>query len=276
MRVGIFGAGRLAQAILAEAERMGREKIEIAWTLHRGQKPSDVPGGQDVDVAIDASSAAGVPAHIEWAISRGVPLVIGTTNWEMPGLAARVGESTALLVAPNFSFGISLVRRMARMIGFFAAQDTEAEVAIFEHHHSAKLDSPSGTAKSLANAVLGACPRYESWTLGPHSADMLDISVMRTGSEIGYHEIILDSPFEQIKVSHRARDRRLFAIGALKTAGWIRGRKGLFTMDDVVGDLLGEGKMTRKTGEPRVKDEGTAMPKKRDPRKTGSALKLGA
>jgi 4-hydroxy-tetrahydrodipicolinate reductase len=276
MRVGVFGAGRLAQAILAEAERMGKDKVEIAWALHRDQKPSDIAGGQNVDVAIDASSAAGVPAHIEWAIAQGVPLVIGTTNWEMPGLAARVGNSTALLVAPNFSFGISLVRRMARMIGFFASQDTEAEVAIFEHHHSAKQDSPSGTAKSLANAVLGACPRYEGWTLGPHAADKLDISVMRTGSETGYHEIILDSPFEQIKVSHRARDRRLFAIGALKTAGWIRGRKGLFTMDDVVGDLLGEGKMTRKTGEPRVKDVVAKESKKQNFRKTESALRLGA
>lgn len=275
MRVGIFGSGRLAQAILAEAGRLEKERIEIAWTLHRDQVPSDIPGGQNIDVAIDASSGVAVPAHIEWAISRGIPLVIGTTNWELPSLAARVGESTALLVAPNFSFGISLVRRMARMIGFFAAQDTEAEVAIFEHHHSAKLDSPSGTAKSLANAVLGACPRYEGWTLGPHAADKMDISVMRTGSETGYHEIILDSPFEQIKVSHRARDRRLFAIGALKAASWIRGRKGLFTMDDVVGDLLGEGKQTRKTGEPRVKDLGTSL-SKRKTRKTGLAVRVGA
>jgi 4-hydroxy-tetrahydrodipicolinate reductase len=237
MRIGIFGAGKLAQAIRAEAENSGG-RVEVAWMLHRDQMPDAAAA---VDVAIDASAAGGVAAHLDWALARRVPLVVGATGFDAPDLPAKVGRSGgAVLIAPNFSIGVCLVRRMAGMLGLFAAQDSSASIALFEHHHQAKADAPSGTAKSLAQAVMDFCPRYDGWTLGGHAEGKLGISALRAGFEVGYHEIILDTPYEQIKVTHRARDRRLFAMGALKAATWILGRTGFFSMDDVVGDLLGE------------------------------------
>jgi 4-hydroxy-tetrahydrodipicolinate reductase len=117
--------------------------------------------------------------------------------------------------------------------------DIEADLGIVEHHHKMKADSPSGTAISLAEAVEATCPRYTGWKIGSWEKDKINIASLRSGFEIGRHELVLDSPLESLTITHRAKDRRVFAAGAMKAALWIWGRKGLFTMDDFASDIFG-------------------------------------
>lgn len=236
MRLGIFGRGRLGGAIATEIARYtaSPDALELAWTEGREPGPRS-----RVEVAVDASNAAAVDEHLAWALETGTDLVFAVTGWKMPDLEQRVGGRIGVLVAPNLSTGVALMRRLARMMGAYAAGDPDSDLGVFEHHHKMKLDAPSGTATNLAAAMLASCPRYSGWTMGEYQKDKINISSLRSGLEIGRHDIILDAPFESLTISHRAKDRRVFAAGAMKAATWIWGRKGVFTMDDLASDAFG-------------------------------------
>jgi len=231
VRVGIFGRGRLGTAVV-ECSREAKN-LTVAWALGRGYAPRS-----PVDVALDASRAEAVRDHLEWALATGADMVIGTSGWDIPDLKDLVGDRIGVLVAPNFSLGAALLRRFSLALGRFAAAYPEADLGVSEQHHRKKLDSPSGTAKSLAAALLEGCPRYKSWGTAPVEPDVISISSLRTGYEIGHHEVLLDAPSETITLTHSARSRNLFAQGALEALRWIRGRKGLYCFDDMAAELI--------------------------------------
>lgn len=231
MRIGIFGRGRLGQA-LAEAVTAAPD-LELAWSLGREGEP-DAP----VDLALDASAAGAVASHLDWALTTGTDLVIGATGWELPELDARVADRIGVLTAPNFSLAVALMARFALVMGRFAALDPALDPYLFEHHHRLKADAPSGTAQRLAQAVLAGCPRKTAWTLGPPSPHELNIAVARAGSEFGKHTVALDGPAEVLELTHQARSRAVFAQGALQAARWLRGRKGRFSFDQFAQETL--------------------------------------
>lgn len=239
MRLGIFGRGRLGGAIATEIARYtaSPEAVELVWT--EGREPG--PRAR-VEVAVDASHASVVGEHVEWALESGTDLVVATTGWNIPDLEKKVEGRIGLLVASNLSMGVALMRRLALLLAAYAAADQEADLGIIEHHHKMKLDAPSGTALSLAAAALSACPRYSSWNTGAWQKDKINIASLRSGFEIGRHELSLDSVFETLTISHRAKDRRVFASGAMRGARWIWGRKGVFTMDDLAAEEFGTDK----------------------------------
>ncbi len=236
MRLGIFGRGRLGGAIATEIAKFTSDPgaLELAWT--EGREPC---ARSRVEVAVDASAAAAVEEHLDWALRTGTDLVIATTGWKIPDIQERVGSRIGVLLAPNLSTGVALVRRLAALLGSYAAMEQDSDLGIVEHHHKMKADAPSGTAISLAEAVKASCPRYSGWKMGSWEKDKINIASLRSGFEIGRHEIVLDSPLESIVVTHRAKDRRVFASGAMKAALWIWGRKGLFTMDDFAAEVFG-------------------------------------
>lgn len=228
LRVGLFGAGRLGRAIAA---RLGPQ---LAWQITR-QPPPAAP----VDVAIEASSGSAVAARVEWALAHGTPLVIGSTGWELPDLAARVGERIGIVTAPNFSLGVALLRRFSLVLARFAARDAALDPYLIEHHQAKKHDAPSGTAKLLATTLLDGCPRKRSWSIGgPLRPDELSVAVVRAGSTYSEHRVGVDAPDEVLELVHTARSAGAFADGALAAARWIRNRKGVFTMDDVARSVL--------------------------------------
>lgn len=230
LKIGVFGAGRLGGAIAAEARARGA----LAWNVTREAPPEGA-----VDAAVEASVAEAVPARLAWALERGVPLVIGTTGWSIPALAERVGERIGVVVAPNFSLGVALVARLARVLGGFAALDPSRDPYVLEHHHQRKHDAPSGTAKMLARTIMAACPRKTEWTLGgPVAPHQLSVGVVRAGSTYSSHVVGVDAPGEVIEVHHAARSAAVFAQGALAACRWVQGRRGVFGMDDVARDLL--------------------------------------
>lgn len=236
MRIGVFGRGRLGGAIATEVARFtaSPDALELAWT-----EGKDAGNRARVEVAIDASAAAAVEEHLAWAIETGTDLVIATTGWKIPDLERRVGGRIGVLLAPNLSTGVALMRKIAQVLGAYAAQDLDSDLGIVEHHHRMKQDAPSGTAISLAQAVQASCPRYTGWNMGSYEKDRVNIASLRSGYEIGRHELILDSAFETLTIVHHAKDRKVFAAGAMRAAKWIWGRKGIYTMDDLASEQFG-------------------------------------
>lgn len=228
LRLGVFGRGRLGSAIAAEAP-----PGLLAWTVDMGEAP-----GSPVDVVIDASVAEAVETHLDWALEAGTDLVIGATGWSMPDLAARVDGRIGVLTASNFSLSVALMARLATVLGRFAALEPARDPYLLEHHHRLKADAPSGTAKTLAAAVMSGCPRKTEWVLGTAAPHQLSVGVVRAGAEYGTHTVGIDAPAEVLEITHTARSRAPFAQGALAAARWLHGRKGLFTMDDLAADLL--------------------------------------
>ncbi len=231
MKIGVFGKGRLGSAI---AELAGPD---LAWCVGRNELPL-----KNVDVAIDASSAAVVLQHLDWCINHGVDFLIGTTGWDVPDLVERVGEKIAVLTAPNFSLTVALYARLSLVLARFAAQDESRDPYLVEHHHARKHDAPSGTAKLLAGTLMKGCPRKTEWVIPSVSQNVkpfqLNVSSIRAGHTYSSHIVGLDSPGEVMELHHSARSAMPYAEGALQAAQWIQGRKGLFTMAEVAKELL--------------------------------------
>lgn len=226
--LGLFGTGRLGSAIRRLAD--GRSDLEVRWAVGR----EDVPTGPDgpVDVAVDVSSGDAVGAHLDWAQRTGTDLVIGATGWD-PSLVERE-LGIRVLVAPNFSLGVALVRRLTAALGGYAAAQAASgpvDLAVTETHHRHKVDAPSGTALTLREALArGAGTRLED----------VQTTSLRLGEVIGDHEVTVASGLESITLRHTAHDRDLFASGALTAAGWLTRRPtaGLYTLDDLAEDQL--------------------------------------
>jgi 4-hydroxy-tetrahydrodipicolinate reductase len=227
LRIGLFGRGRLGAAIAQEAQGA------LQWQIGREPIPAAA-----VDVAIDASVAEAVATHLAWALETRTDLVIGATGWALPDLEDRVAGRIGVLVASNFSLTVALMERLALVLGRFAALDSDRDPYLLERHHRLKADAPSGTAKTLAAALMAGCPRKTEWTLGSAAPHQLSLGVVRAGAEFGTHSIGLDAPSEVLEITHRARSRAPFAQGALEAAHWLHGRKGVFTMEHLAQDKL--------------------------------------
>lgn len=224
--IAIIGDGKMGRTIAQMVQERGWHLTAMLAAEHNKDGVGITRRALgDPDVAIEFTEPASAVANIMACIHEGVPVVVGTTGWydALPSIAATANEEGAsLLWAPNFSIGVTLFVELARDAARVMANSGFA-AAMVETHHSAKKDKPSGTALAIVNAM--------EEPLGMR----IPVTSVRTGSVPGTHEIIFDSQFEQIVMRHEARDRRVFADGALRAAEWLRGKKGVFTMRDVLG-----------------------------------------
>ncbi|MGD8276468.1 MAG: dihydrodipicolinate reductase C-terminal domain-containing protein [Gemmatimonadota bacterium] len=226
MRLAIIGDGRMGRAVAGLAEERGFEVVALIG-VEGNAHGAGITGERlaAAEVAVEFTEPAAAADNALACIAAGVPVVVGTTGWydRLPQVEAAVAEGDgALLWAPNFSVGVVLFRALLERAGaLFAGAGFGA--SIVETHHAAKKDAPSGTALSLGR-VFGAAAGAEP-----------EITSIRLGHVPGTHALVLDGPFEQIRLEHEARDRRVFADGALRAAAWLRGRRGVFTMNDVLG-----------------------------------------
>jgi 4-hydroxy-tetrahydrodipicolinate reductase len=176
-------------------------------------------------VAIEFTTPDAAPDNIRACAAAGCPVVVGTTGWyaQRDALSAEVQQrGGAMLSAPNFSVGVAVFDRVVAEAARLFARLEGFDAHLIETHHAAKKDAPSGTAGALAHTAEAALGRA------------IPITSIRTGSVPGTHEVIFDAPFEQVRLVHEARDRRVFAEGALVAARWLVGRRGIFTMRDVL------------------------------------------
>jgi 4-hydroxy-tetrahydrodipicolinate reductase len=224
--VAIIGDGKMGQSIRDLA-------IARGWRIAAfiGERESANGSGLtkttlgDADVAVEFSEPKAAVANIKAVLRAGVPIVVGTTGWydelsEITRIAHASG--TALLWSPNYSLGVNILIELARYAGTLMQPLEEFDAHIVETHHAKKKDAPSGTAIVIGKAASDALGRP------------IPTTSVRTGSVPGTHEIIFDGTFEQLTLSHVARDRRVFAEGALAAAEWLIGKKGVFTMRDVL------------------------------------------
>lgn len=219
--LALIGMGRMGRALAELAPQRGFEVV--ARIGHAEPITRESLGG--AAVAIEFTVPAAAAANVLACAAVGCPVVVGTTGWydQLSAVRAEVGRAGAgLLYAPNFSLGVAIFDRVVAEAARLFAGAPGFDAHLVETHHVAKKDAPSGTAAALARTAEVA------------SGKPLPITSVRVGAVPGTHELVFDAPFEQVRLVHEARDRRVFAEGALAAARWLIGRRGVFTMQDVL------------------------------------------
>jgi 4-hydroxy-tetrahydrodipicolinate reductase len=227
MSLVIIGHGRMGRLVEQYAVAHG---FTIAGIVTEETGPALLKSRdvRDVEAVIDFSAGPAVKTNLMLVAERGWNAVIGTTGWngdeaECRALVARTG--IGVIASANFSLGMNVFRRIAEDAARRFAVMQEVGAWIHEAHHVKKKDAPSGTALMLKDAIEKA-----GYTRN------VDMSSTRAGSIPGTHQIGFDAPTETVTLTHTVRDRAVFAHGALEAARWIAGRRGWFTMDDLIND----------------------------------------
>ncbi len=242
MKIALIGYGKMGHMIEGIALSRGHEIVAVIDKDNREDLGSDA--FKSADVAIEFSTPATAVDNIKACFDAGVPVVVGTTGWlaAMPELKelCDAGKGT-LLYASNFSVGVNIFfavnRYLARLMGAFP-QYTPRMV---ETHHIHKLDHPSGTAITLAEEIAQENPRIGGWhedgadgrSEKLHEGEMMVIDHIRSGEVPGIHTIDWDSPVDSISITHSAKSREGFALGAVIAAEWLKDKKGFHTIGEV-------------------------------------------
>ncbi|MEO7455993.1 MAG: dihydrodipicolinate reductase C-terminal domain-containing protein [Gemmatimonadaceae bacterium] len=219
--LALIGMGRMGRALALLARERG---FVVVATIGAGDTVSRETL-RDAQVAIEFTAPHAAAANVRACVAAGCPVVVGTTGWydDLPAVRADVMQAGgALLTAANFSVGVAIFTQVAAEASRLFARAPGFEAHMIETHHSAKKDAPSGTAGMLARVAEDA------------SGAPMPITSVRVGSVPGTHELVFDAPFEQVRLVHEARDRRVFAEGALVAARWLVGRRGTYEMKDVL------------------------------------------
>lgn len=208
--------GRLVEQLAPE------HGCEIAGRIDVGSGDWSAPA----DVAVDFSTAEALRDNFRRYVDRGLGVVIGTTGWSAHEAELRRHAEAAhlgVVASANFSIGVNLFQLMVAEAARLMQAHEQYGAWIHEAHHAAKRDAPSGTALVLRDIMVGASYKRP-----------IDMSSTRAGAIPGTHTVGFDGASDTIELTHTARDRRGFAAGALLAARWLEGRRGWFTMQDVL------------------------------------------
>lgn len=242
VRIALVGYGSMGK----ELERLASHYACQMEQIFTAKRPLSSAQAKDMnfDVAIDFSLPTTVLENVGFLANHGKNIVLGTTGWmqHKEALTTIVRESGIGLVwGTNFSVGVQIFSHLVRAAAEFAGRFDDYDVALHELHHTRKLDSPSGTALSLAALIQEALPRKAALLTdtshGRIASEALHVSSTRVGETPGTHTFYLDSLPDTIEITHRARNRSGFAIGALRTAQWLRGRQGMMEFSEVFPQL---------------------------------------
>ena len=225
MRVLLLGHGRMGRLVESLAPEYG---ATIAGVISEQSGERAIADGQfgDVDVAIDFTLADAVPKNLPQLAARKINVVIGTTGWsaresDMKAVAERAG--IGVMAAANFSLGMNVFQLAVEEASRNVARYQEFGAWIHEAHHVMKKDAPSGTALAIRAGMIGA--GYDR---------PIDVSSTRAGHVPGKHTVGFDGPSETIELTHTVRDRAVFARGALTAAKWLVGKRGWFSIRDLI------------------------------------------
>lgn len=242
MKLALVGYGRMGRAVEAVAVEVGHEVV------------ARIDAGDDLDeralagaeVAIDFTLPEAAVPNIRKVARAGVDVVVGTTGWydELDEARKAVEDAgTGLIYAPNFSVGVQFFFRAARALAELVDAVDLYDVHVHEAHHRHKVDHPSGTARSLADILVASVGRKTEWREGPPEGapdpDVLWVTSTRAGEIPGTHVVGVEGPDDTLELTHQARGRTGFARGAVSAATWIRGRRGVYTIDDMMNESFG-------------------------------------
>jgi len=235
MNIALFGYGKMGKQIEAIALKRNHT---IVLKIDKDNVDTITEADlKKADVIIEFSTPHTVLENIKKCINAQVPIVVGTTGWydnfeTIKKLCTE--KSGALFHATNFSLGVNLFFKVNTYLAELMNKYSDYEVSMEEIHHVHKLDKPSGTAITLAEQVIKKIDRKNNWSIENKNADTLFIKDIREGEVPGTHIIKYSSEVDDIEIMHKAHNRKGFALGAVIAAEFINGKKGIYTMSDLI------------------------------------------
>jgi 4-hydroxy-tetrahydrodipicolinate reductase len=224
---------------------LGRDAGELVGApcgVHISADPqSALPG---CDVLVDFTRPEGTLSHLQLCRERGIRMVIGTTGFQpaQKALIVEASKTIAIVLAPNMSVGVNLTFKLAELAAKVLKEGYDVE--IIEAHHRHKVDAPSGTALRLGEVIAAALGRDlakdavygREGVSGERKSSTIGFATVRGGDIVGDHTALFAGTGERIEITHKAASRATFALGALRAARYLAGRKsGLYDMQDVLG-----------------------------------------
>ena len=236
MKLAIIGYGKMGHEIEQVALERGHQVIvtidnETEWSERLGLVES-------ADVAIEFSHPSVALNNIQRTLETGIPLVCGTTGWyaaieSITNLCNK--KNGAFFYASNYSIGVNLFMAINKKLAQLMENHNDYDVVMEETHHIYKADAPSGTAITLAEDIMDNNHSKTSWTIElPAQKQELFIKPIRHRNTPGIHTVCWESPIDVIEITHTAKGRRGFALGAVIAAEWLKERKGIYTMKDLL------------------------------------------
>lgn len=237
MKLALIGYGKMGRAIETIALERGHEIVlKISSDNRKELTPDDL---RSADAAIEFTHPESAVENILLCLQARTPVVCGSTGWLQHWnsvQSAVQAEDGALLYASNFSVGVNIFFEINKKLAALMNNRPDYEVSLKEIHHTAKKDAPSGTAITLAEQVMAAIPRKTQWTSQPSAGkNTLAIESIRQDPAPGTHSVLYHSAIDDIEIIHTAHNRQGFAMGAVLAAEFLSGKKGIFTMQDVLG-----------------------------------------
>lgn len=241
MKIALIGYGKMGHEIEKIARERGHEIVCII-DMNQDDKFTS-PEFKSADVAIEFTSPSSALQNYRKAFSAGVPVVSGTTGWlehidEIKSACENEGKT--FFYASNFSIGVNIFFALNNYLAKLMNQYPDYDVKMEETHHIHKLDAPSGTAITLAEGILSNIERKEGWVLGNDdpNGNALHIEAFREGEVPGIHSIIYESEADTIRITHDAKNRKGFALGAVLAAEYTKGKTGFLSMNDLLNISL--------------------------------------
>ncbi len=237
LKIAIIGYGKMGKAIEEIASQKGHDIVLKISSANKDELT--IANLQQADVAIEFTNPENAISNIRTCIDAGVPVICGSTGWlhEWDSIEKYCKEKNgAILYASNFSIGVNIFFEVNKKLAALMANHPAYDVSIEEIHHTQKKDAPSGTAITLAEQVIKEVPRKSAWiNQASTNSEDLFINSLRIDPAPGTHTVKYSSSVDDIAIIHTAHNRKGFAGGAVLAAEFIRGKKGLFFMKDVLG-----------------------------------------
>lgn len=236
MKIALIGYGKMGKEIEQILIARGHT-IPLIIDLNN-TNDLDAAHLQEVDVAIEFTTPSTAYGNVVKCLEAGVPVVCGTTAWldKLPQVEQLCKEKTgAFFYASNYSIGVNIFfeinRRLAQLMNRFG----EYDVTIEETHHTQKKDAPSGTAVTLAEGILENLDRKQKWVCGTTTVpEELEVVAIRRSVVPGTHTVTYESDVDSLSITHMAKSRRGFALGAVLAAEFLYGKTGIFSMKDLM------------------------------------------
>lgn len=247
MRIALIGFGKMGKMVYEISKDWNVEVVTIIdpFSLETENKKITYESVKNADVCVDFSTPDCIIENINLLIEMNKNIIVGTTGWydNIDSIKSKVIEKNiGFLYASNFSIGMNIFYKIIEYSSKVFEHFKNYDVSGLELHHNLKLDSPSGTARELANIIMENLSRKEKHlfgnTKGKIDSTTLQFASIRCGSIPGIHKIIFDSFSDTIELTHSVRNRRGFAEGALLAAKWIQHKKGFYTFKDLMNELL--------------------------------------
>lgn len=230
MKIALLGYGKMGKVIEKIALERGHEIV-----LKKGSQ-NNFEGLLQADIAIDFSLPHVAVENITECLNNNIAVVSGTTGWlEHYNTIVQLCEEKngSFIYGSNFSLGVNIFFELNAYLAKMMKNLGQYKVSMEEIHHTQKLDAPSGTAITLAEGIINNS-NYTNWTLDTPKENEIKIEAKRIGTVPGTHSIFYDSSVDQIEIKHTAHNREGFALGSVVAAEWLIGKKGVFTMKDVL------------------------------------------